>query len=105
MFLQFAHGASAFEHALLPDTRFTGFVPDADVAAWFASMTAFWLVTRHLLPAEVLPANRVPHPGAYAIAAGMGALQSELAHDLGRCCRIDRQPRPYPMPAGAGTGR
>jgi phosphatidylglycerol:prolipoprotein diacylglycerol transferase len=45
-----------------------------DVAAWFASMTVFWLVTRHLLPAEALPANRVPYPGAYAIAAGMGAL-------------------------------
>ena len=45
-----------------------------DVAAWLASMTVFWLVTRHLLPAEALPANRVPHPGAYAIAAGMGAL-------------------------------
>ena len=37
-------------------------------------MTVFWLVTRHLLPAEALPANRVPHPGAYAIAAGAGAL-------------------------------
>ena len=45
-----------------------------DVAAWLASMTAFWLVTRHLLPADALPANRVPHPGAYAIAAGSGAL-------------------------------
>ena len=45
-----------------------------DVAAWLASMTVFWLVTRHLLPAEALPANRVPHPGAYAIAAGSGAL-------------------------------
>ena len=45
-----------------------------DVAAWLASMTAFWLVTRHLLPADALPANRVPHPGAYAIAAGAGAL-------------------------------
>src|SRR5258708_16315123 len=45
-----------------------------DVAAWFASMTVFWLTTRHLLPAEALPANRVPYPGAYAIAAGMGAL-------------------------------
>ena len=45
-----------------------------DVAAWLASMATFWLVTRHLLPAEVLPANRVPHPGAYAVAAGAGAL-------------------------------
>ena len=45
-----------------------------DVAAWTASMTVFWFTTRHLLPAEALPANRVPHPGAYAIAAGAGAL-------------------------------
>src|SRR5260370_33696453 len=45
-----------------------------DVAAWFASMTVFWLTTRHLLPADALPANRVPYPGAYAISAGMGAL-------------------------------
>ena len=45
-----------------------------DVAAWLASMTVFWLTTRHLLPAAVLPANRVPYPGAYAIAAGAGAL-------------------------------
>ena len=45
-----------------------------DVAAWLASMTVFWLTTRHLLPAEALPANRVPHPGAYAITAGAGAL-------------------------------
>ena len=37
-------------------------------------MTVFWLTTRHLLPAEALPANRVPHPGAYAITAGAGAL-------------------------------
>ena len=45
-----------------------------DVAAWLASMTVFWLTTRRLLPAEALPANRVPHPGAYAVTAGMGAL-------------------------------
>jgi phosphatidylglycerol:prolipoprotein diacylglycerol transferase len=45
-----------------------------DVAAWMASMTVFWFTTRHLLPAEALPANRVPHPGAYAITAGAGAL-------------------------------
>jgi phosphatidylglycerol:prolipoprotein diacylglycerol transferase len=45
-----------------------------DVAAWLASMTVFWLTTRHLIPAEALPANRVSHPGAYAIAAGAGAL-------------------------------
>ena len=45
-----------------------------DVAAWLASMLVFWLTTRRLLPAESLPANRVPYPGAYAIAAGAGAL-------------------------------
>ena len=45
-----------------------------DVAAWLASMTVFYLTTRHLIPAESLPANRVPHPGAYAITAGAGAL-------------------------------
>ncbi|MFO1085239.1 MAG: prolipoprotein diacylglyceryl transferase family protein [Reyranellaceae bacterium] len=45
-----------------------------DVAAWLASMAVFWLTTRRLLPAAMLPANRVPYPGAYAIAAGMGAL-------------------------------
>ena len=45
-----------------------------DVAAWLASMMVFWLTTRHLLPAEALPANRVPYPGAYAITAGAGAL-------------------------------
>src|SRR5260370_26212825 len=44
-----------------------------DVAAWLASMTVFWLGTRHLLPAAALPANRVHHPGAYAVAAGLGA--------------------------------
>src|SRR5258708_14570144 len=49
-----------------------------DVAAWLASMAAFWLVTRHLLPADALPANRVPHPGAYAVAAGLGALGGAL---------------------------
>lgn len=37
-------------------------------------MTVFWLTTRHLIPADALPANRVPHPGAYAISAGAGAL-------------------------------
>jgi prolipoprotein diacylglyceryltransferase len=45
-----------------------------DVAAWLASMTVFWLTTRRLLPPEALPANRVPHAGAYALAAGCGAL-------------------------------
>ena len=45
-----------------------------DVLAWLASMTAFWLVTRRLLPADLLPANRVPYPGLYAVTAGMGAL-------------------------------
>lgn len=45
-----------------------------DVAAWLASMAVFWLTTRRLVPAELLPANRVPYPGAYAIAAGAGAL-------------------------------
>jgi prolipoprotein diacylglyceryltransferase len=45
-----------------------------DVAAWVASMTVFWLTTRHLLPADALPAHKVPHPGAYAVAAGAGAL-------------------------------
>lgn len=45
-----------------------------DVAAWLTSMAVFWLTTRRLLPAESLPANRVPYPGAYAIAAGAGAL-------------------------------
>jgi len=45
-----------------------------DVAAWLASMATFWLTTRHLLPADVLPADKVPHPGAYAVAAGAGAL-------------------------------
>ncbi len=45
-----------------------------DVAAWLASMTVFWFTTRRLLPAGVLPASRVPYPGAYAVAAGSGAL-------------------------------
>ena len=45
-----------------------------DVAAWLASMTVFWLTTRHLIPAEALPANRVQHPGLYAVTAGAGAL-------------------------------
>ncbi|MBN9513696.1 MAG: prolipoprotein diacylglyceryl transferase [Alphaproteobacteria bacterium] len=37
-------------------------------------MAVFWLTTRHLIPATALPAHRVSHPGAYAIAAGCGAL-------------------------------
>ena len=37
-------------------------------------MAVFWLTTRHLLPADALPANRVGHPAAYAVAAGCGAL-------------------------------
>jgi phosphatidylglycerol:prolipoprotein diacylglycerol transferase len=45
-----------------------------DVAAWTASMTVFWLTTRRLLPAEAMPANRVPYPGVYAVTAGAGAL-------------------------------
>ncbi|MBM3648381.1 MAG: prolipoprotein diacylglyceryl transferase [Alphaproteobacteria bacterium] len=45
-----------------------------DVLAWLASLAAFWLTTRHLVPPAALPANRVPHPGLYAVAAGMGAL-------------------------------
>ena len=45
-----------------------------DVAAWAASMAVFWLTTRRLLPADTLPANRLPHPGLYAITAGAGAL-------------------------------
>ena len=28
-----------------------------DVAAWLASMSVFWLTTRHLIPAEALPAK------------------------------------------------
>src|SRR5262249_60189759 len=44
-----------------------------DVAAWLASMTVFWWTTRRLLPPEVMPASRVPYPGAYAVAAGLGA--------------------------------
>ena len=45
-----------------------------DVLAWLASMAVFWVTTRKLLPPDVLPANRVPYPGAYALAAGLGAL-------------------------------
>lgn len=45
-----------------------------DVLAWLASMTVFVLTTRHLIPAEALPANRVSHPGLYAVTAGSGAL-------------------------------
>ena len=45
-----------------------------DVAAWLASMTVFWFTTRRLIPADALPASRVPYPGAYAVAAGAGAL-------------------------------
>lgn len=45
-----------------------------DVAAWLASMTVFWFTTRHLIPGDALPASRVPYPGAYAVAAGAGAL-------------------------------
>jgi prolipoprotein diacylglyceryltransferase len=37
-------------------------------------MTVFVLTTRHLIPAEALPANRVAHPGLYAVTAGAGAL-------------------------------
>ncbi len=37
-------------------------------------MTVFVLTTRHLIPAEALPANRVSHPGLYAVTAGSGAL-------------------------------
>jgi len=45
-----------------------------DVAAWLASMTVFLLTTRHLIAPEALPANRVSHPGLYAVTAGCGAL-------------------------------
>src|SRR5262245_19302982 len=45
-----------------------------DVLAWLASMVVFWVTTRRLLPPDVLPASRLPHPGAYMIAAGLGAL-------------------------------
>jgi prolipoprotein diacylglyceryltransferase len=45
-----------------------------DVLAWLASMAVFWVTTRRLLPPEVMPASRVPYPGAYALAAGLGAL-------------------------------
>ena len=45
-----------------------------DVAAWLGSLASFWLTTRYLLPASMLPGRRVEHPGAYAIAAGSGAL-------------------------------
>jgi hypothetical protein len=43
-----------------------------DVVAWLASMTVFWFTTRRLIPADALPANRVPHPGVYAVTAGAG---------------------------------
>jgi prolipoprotein diacylglyceryltransferase len=49
-----------------------------DVLAWLASMAVFWWTTRKLLPPELLPASRVPYPGAYAIAAGMGALTGAM---------------------------
>jgi phosphatidylglycerol:prolipoprotein diacylglycerol transferase len=45
-----------------------------DVAAWLASMAAFWWTTRRLIPPDALPASRVPHPGLYAVTAGAGAL-------------------------------
>jgi prolipoprotein diacylglyceryltransferase len=45
-----------------------------DVLAWLASMTVFVLTTRHLIPPEALPANRVAYPGLYAVTAGAGAL-------------------------------
>ena len=45
-----------------------------DVAAWLASMAVFWFSSRRLLPAGSLPADKVSHPGAYALAAGCGAL-------------------------------
>lgn len=45
-----------------------------DVAAWLASMTVFLLTTRHLIPADAMPAQRVPYPGLYAVTAGAGAL-------------------------------
>ncbi len=49
-----------------------------DVLAWLASMTVFWLTTKHLIPPEALPANRVEHPGLYAVTAGMGALTGAM---------------------------
>jgi prolipoprotein diacylglyceryltransferase len=45
-----------------------------DAAAWLASLAVFWLTTRRLLPTAALPANRVAHPGLYALSAGIGAL-------------------------------
>ena len=61
-----------------------------DVAAWLASMTVFWLTTRHLLPADALPANRVPHPGAYAVTAGAGALVRRHVLRHGECASLRR---------------
>jgi prolipoprotein diacylglyceryltransferase len=49
-----------------------------DVAAWLASMTVFVLTTRRLIPADALPAIRVPYPGLYAVAAGAGALTGAM---------------------------
>ena len=45
-----------------------------DVAAWLSSVAVFWFSTRRLLPAGSFPADKVGHPGAYALAAGCGAL-------------------------------
>ena len=42
-----------------------------DVAAWLSSMAVFWFSTRRLLPAGSLPADKVGHPGAYALASSM----------------------------------
>lgn len=44
-----------------------------DIAAWLASMTTFWLVTRRLVQARPLP-----HPALYALSAGAGALLGAL---------------------------
>lgn len=49
-----------------------------DVAAWLASVATFWFSSRRLLPAAALPANRVAYPGAYAVAAGAGALSGAV---------------------------
>jgi phosphatidylglycerol---prolipoprotein diacylglyceryl transferase len=45
-----------------------------DVAAWLTSTAVFWFSSRRLLPVGSLPADKVGYPGAYALAAGCGAL-------------------------------
>ena len=63
-----------------------------DVAAWLASMTVFWLTTRHLIPAGALPANRVripastPSPPARARSAARCSSAPRM-----RCCPACRR--------------